>query len=128
MLFWIYAGFTKLLDYDTYWRQVGNIVGNDALAKLLAIVLPLAQLVIAAGLFWNRKVGVIASLGMIIFFTGYIVYVLYFAAVTPCSCTGIITGLGWEQHLLFNITIVLLNIVAVLLDKSRYTVFQQATV
>lgn len=127
MLFWVYAGLTKLLDYDTYWRQVGNIVGNDALAKFLAIVLPLTQLVIAASLFWNRRIALIASLGMISFFTGYIVCVLYFAPVTPCSCTGIITGLNWQQHLVFNTAILLLNSIAILINKIRYTAFQQAT-
>lgn len=117
ILFWVYAGVTKLLDYDTYWRQVMLILGNETVSKTVAIILPLLQVAVAICLSFgiSRKSALIASAVILSFFTGYIIYWLYFAPETPCSCTGIIPGFSWQQHLTFNTILLLINITGIVL-------------
>lgn len=116
-IFWVYASITKLLDYDTYWRQVMHYIQNNVWAKGIAIVLPILQFLTAIGLVFrqSRIMALLISLVMLLFFTGLIIYLLYFAAVTPCSCNGIVSGFSWKQHLLFNIVFLLINITGIVL-------------
>lgn len=117
VLFWVYAGITKLLDYDTYWRQVMHYIHSTMWAKGIAIALPVGQLLVAVGLVFqqSRKTALYVSLAILLLFTGYITYLLYFAAFTPCSCTGIIPGFSWHQHLLLNVVFLLINIAGIIL-------------
>jgi len=117
VLFWVYAAVTKLLDYDTYWRQVMHYIHSAVWAKILAIVLPVVQLLIAIVLVFqqSRMIALLSSMVMLLFFTGYITYLLYFAPVTPCSCNGIFRGFNWQEHLILNIVFVLTNIAGIVL-------------
>ncbi len=51
-------------------------------------------------------------------FAGYIGYMLVFVKHLPCSCGGVLQGLSWGQHLLFNLLFLLLAVMGTLLESK----------
>jgi len=43
----------------------------------------------------------------------YVAGIVFISPYTPCSCGGIITLLSWPEHLLFNIGLIVLALIAI---------------
>jgi hypothetical protein len=54
-----------------------------------------------------------------ILFTAYIIGLFSIDKELPCSCGGIIALLSWKQHLVFNSVFILLNALAIRLQKKE---------
>nr|WP_143097972.1 MauE/DoxX family redox-associated membrane protein [Chitinophaga sp. CF118] len=67
----------------------------------------------------TRKYGLLGSLVLMLVFTVYVAYVLLFTTKRPCTCGGIIRQLSWPDHLIFNISFLLLAITGIIL-QIRY--------
>lgn len=125
-LLWCYAAVSKLLDYGTFKVQLGKSPLITEFAGFAAIAVPLSELVIAglllAGLYRQRYRlwGLYASLFLMTLFTAYIIAILNFSYYIPCSCGGILSSLGWTEHVMFNLVFVVMAIVAIILmNKNR---------
>lgn len=117
VLLWVYAALSKWLDYYTLVRNLKSIPWFGQYAGFISIAIPLSELIVAGLLLFDKskKVGFVLSAALLVIFTGYIIYILNFAANIPCSCGGVISGMSWTQHLIFNIAYLLLNIIGGLL-------------
>jgi hypothetical protein len=85
-------------------------------AYLISWIVPFLELVIA-GLLWfqkYRKVALYGSLVLLGVFTIYILAVLNYSDSIPCSCGGIISTLGWRDHILFNTTFMLMALLGII--------------
>ena len=84
-------------------------------AKGLAWAIPVSELCITLLLLLHsmRLLAFALSLGLMLVFTYYVVYVLSYAQQLPCSCGGVIQSFTWQQHLVFNICLLLLAAAAV---------------
>jgi len=119
MILFLYTGVSKLMDYSVFKEQIGESPILEPIASVIAIVLPLAEFVVAAMLIlprWRLR-GLWASTGLMILFTGYIVLMLQFSEHIPCSCGGVIALLSWKQHIVFNSLFILLGATAILLER-----------
>jgi hypothetical protein len=67
-----------------------------------------------------RTLGLYASFTLLGLFTIYIITVLTSDHPTPCSCGGIISSLGWREHILFNGAFMLMALGAIL-QSGRQT-------
>lgn len=56
---------------------------------------------------------------LMVAFTSYIIYIIMFNAQLPCTCGGMLEMLSWPQHLAFNITFILLGIIAIILLRKQ---------
>lgn len=119
MLF-VYAAVSKLLDFEQFRVQIGQFPLLGALANYIAPGVPAIELLIAILFFFPklRLSGLLASLTLLLIFSGYILYVLIFANSIPCSCGGVIASLSWSQHLLFNIGFVFLALLGISLTQK----------
>lgn len=104
VLLWVYAALSKWLDYSIFLFQLKRspLVGWAAVP--LSIGLPLAELALAGMLLhtrWLRK-GLWLSAGLLLLFNVYISAMLLFSKHVPCSCGGVISTLGWGEHLVLN--------------------------
>lgn len=119
----VYAAVTKLLDHDKFVIQVGQSPMLTRYAVFLAWAVPLLELVISAMLIvpGTRLVGLYASFSLLVMFTTYIVLASRFSEYVPCSCGGVLEGMTWTQHMIFNAAFVAMGFVGILLYPKTTT-------
>ncbi|SEW38878.1 hypothetical protein SAMN05428988_4938 [Chitinophaga sp. YR573] len=121
----MYASFSKLMAYDYYLYDLKRSPLLSNYATIIAILVPSTELLVAGLLLSDKtsKGGLLGSLALMILFTLYVSYVLFFTSSRPCTCGGIIRNLTWPQHLLFNLFFLILSILGIYLQ----TRFQHST-
>tara|TARA_R110002012_G_scaffold68681_2_gene178316 strand:+ start:8234 stop:8533 length:300 start_codon:yes stop_codon:yes gene_type:complete len=90
-------------------------------ADLLQWGVPFSELTIT-GLLLSPKfriLGLYASFALLGLFSIYIIAVLASDHPTPCSCGGIISTLGWREHILFNGAFMLMALGAILQSRRQ---------
>jgi uncharacterized membrane protein YphA (DoxX/SURF4 family) len=110
ILLFVYTAVSKFLDYENFRAVIGQSPLITRFAPVLAIVVPVAEIVIALLLVIPayRRAGLYASFAMMVLFTVYIIVLVTLSERIPCSCGGVISRMTWKQHLYFNIVFVLL--------------------
>ena len=106
-ILWVYAGVSKLADYDLFIDQLKRQPLPAWSQRLLSWALPTTELITALLLCFEitRNYGVIASYIMLACFTIYTGLALSGAyGNIPCSCGGIFSFMQWKGHLIFNAT------------------------
>jgi len=105
-ILFVYTAVSKVND----WSNTRNALYNQGLptwlTELLLYGLPLVEVLIAVVLLIPtiRRIGFILGTGLMLVFTGYVAWIwLGFTAHVPCSCGGVLSGLGWGEHLVFNL-------------------------
>ena len=120
ILLFLYTAITKLFDL-LHFRNV--LYSSPLLHKIVPVVslaIPITEIVISIFLFFpkTRRLGLWASLTLMLLFTGYITYMLYFSPALPCSCGGVISQMSWKQHLIFNSFFIILAAIGLFLNKK----------
>jgi len=103
-ILFLYTGISKLMDFSVFKEQISESPIIKPFASLIAIGLPIFEILIVLMLIipkWRLK-GLFISLGLMITFTAYIIFILNFNKELPCSCGGILQQLSWPQHLILN--------------------------
>lgn len=105
ILLFVYTAITKLVEresFNTVLRQ-SPLIGTAS--NTWSFLLPAIELITALLLFIPslRLWGFACSLFLMLIFTFYITYMIFFTSNLPCSCGGIIAYMTWKQHLIFNI-------------------------
>lgn len=125
MLLFIYAGVSKLLDFENFQIQIAQSPLLSSYAGIISYVVIIVELIIVLLLAIpkTRKIGLYASIALMVTFTIYIYLILNYSDFVPCSCGGILEKLGWTEHLVFNIICVLIVLTGIILseknDKTR---------
>lgn len=116
-----YAAFTKLMDYQKFIVQIGQSPLLMALSGWIAWLVPTIEILAAVMLSFQklRLLGLYASFTLMTMFTVYIIMILNFADHVPCSCGGILEKMGWTEHLVFNISFVLLALIGIILLTKK---------
>lgn len=121
ILLFVYTGLSKLLDFSSFRYTLSRspLIGN--MAPMLAWTLPVLEFAISILLFFTftRRAGLWASLSIMLVFTGYLAYMIYFTPDRPCSCGGVLKQMTWKQHLVFNIFFTLLALCGLWLSRKR---------
>ena len=123
ILLFVYAGCSKLMDYNAFKAQLSASPYIKNAASILAWLLPVIEIASAALLTVRitRLYGLIASMLLLLAFTGYISAMLLSGVHLPCSCGGVIKQLSWNQHLLFNLFFIMVSGIGIVLrQKLRY--------
>ena len=121
ILLFIYAAISKLIDFDRFRIQLMQSPILTAFAGIAAWSVHLVEIIVAVLLcvpHWNG-IGLYAAFSLMIAFTGYILVILNFSPFVPCSCGGILSALGWAEHLLFNVGFVLLALYGIYLSDRQ---------
>jgi hypothetical protein len=106
-----YAASSKLIDSKNLAAVLQKVPLIGRGASVIAVLLPLAELVIALLLIFERTrlYGLYASLVLLIVFTGYLGYMVLFVPKLPCSCGGVISKMSWKEHIVFNGVLIVLT-------------------
>lgn len=118
IVLFVYAATTKLLEYDLFKAQIGKSPLITKFAHILTWMVPTTEYITALALFipQYRMIGLYASFSMMFAFTGYIAFILTFSPYVPCSCGGILSSMGWTEHLIFNTAFTLLSVIGITLQ------------
>ncbi|HEV7329411.1 MAG TPA: MauE/DoxX family redox-associated membrane protein [Flavisolibacter sp.] len=110
-----YMGISKLTDLEGFRESLMRVPFIGMGAGVLALATPLAELVIVLLLLFpaTRLKGLYASAGMLLLFTLYLAGMLLFAPGLPCSCGGVISGMGWWEHVGMNVGMVGLTVMGI---------------
>jgi len=131
ILLWAYAASSKLMDFRMFELEMHRQVLFPFVKKLLAYLLPSAEIIIVFLLLFKSSyiTGLYLSLIMLLAFTIYtgLAVVNAFGEI-PCSCGGILNKMGWRSHFIFNIIFLLLTAFGIYLyNGERRQINQQST-
>ncbi len=122
VLLFSYAAFSKLFNITAFGEQLHNQSFPGWLADFLLYFLIPAEIITAILLCFRRTaiIGLLGSTILLLAFTAYIALVLagYFGKA-PCSCGGVLNGLGWKPHLIFNLVFTTLSITSLTFYLKR---------
>lgn len=119
ILLFLYTAISKWLSFSiTHSDMRRNPLLGD-MPLFWTIVVPAAEIVISVLLFLpaTRRIGLWATVALMVAFTGYVGVLLASDYHLPCTCGGIFRALTWKQHLWVNIGLVALAISALTLYK-----------
>ena len=95
------------------------------LAPILGWFIPVIEILIAFGLaagFFDDTIKINAlysSIMLLIIFEIYIGSMLLSGSHLPCTCGGIISKMGWQQHMLFNAFFIVTGIMSIRFLKKK---------
>ncbi|MDP4264530.1 MAG: hypothetical protein Q8941_18515 [Bacteroidota bacterium] len=121
ILLFVYTVVSKLPNYNLFKDILSKspIIGSQA--EIVAIVLLIALLWVAILIFFpaTRMWGLYGAAALMIIFTLYFTYMIYFSSKLPDSSGGVFKGLTWSQHLAFNIFFLALSLTAIVLQRRK---------
>jgi len=117
----IYAALSKLMDFDRFRYQLSQSPFMTRFSGFAAWAIPLAEIVIAAALLIRRTrmAGLYLSYFLMLLFTGYIFIMLKYSSYLPCSCGGVLSGMSWKQHFVFNLAFTVLSVSAIMIQNKH---------
>ncbi|WP_422351013.1 MauE/DoxX family redox-associated membrane protein [Flagellimonas sp.] len=118
-----YTAANKLIHLDLFQLRLGRMPYLAPFAIWISWLIPFLELVIAGLLLFEkyRRMALWGSLLLLGVFTIYIAVVLNFSDSIPCTCGGVISALGWKDHMLFNGAFMLLTLLGLLWSRKRTT-------
>jgi len=122
VLLFLYAGFSKFLDFRTFVKDMNNQPLPNSWTPFLVWFIPCSEIALSLGLIFERTrlISLYGSLVLMGLFSGYTLIILSHAfSYIPCSCGGIINRLTWRQHLLLNLFFVGLAIAGIILQRRK---------
>lgn len=126
----VYAAFSKLLNYPLSVAQLHTHPYIGRFAGLIAWFVPAVELIVSALLLFpgSRRIGLYGSAGLLFIFTAYLALMLLSGRPLPCTCGGFISTLDWPQHIVFNLALILLSIIGIRLYKGARLFYRGSVV
>lgn len=115
----IYAALSKLLDFDKFKYQLSQSPFMTRFSGVAAWAIPLGELIVSVALIIKRIriVGLYLSFFLMLLFTGYIFIMLKYSSYLPCSCGGVLSGMSWKQHFVFNLAFTGLSLSGIIIQN-----------
>lgn len=126
VILFAFTGITKLMEGDRFFNNLNNspiLPDIVEVSYVLSWGVPTLEIVTALliAIPRTRLKGLYGALGLMILFSFYVSGIAFFSPYIPCSCGGIITLLSWPQHLVLNIGLIILALLAIrLYYKTAY--------
>lgn len=120
ILIFVYAALSKLLDFEKFRLEIGKSPLLTEYATVIAWGVPSIEILISFLLLFKKtkKFAMFMALSLMVSFTAYLLLVLHFIDYIPCSCGGILEKLGWNEHLVFNMTFIFLAIISIYMNNQ----------
>ena len=120
ILLFFYTAFSKLITYPSFLKVLSDLPVIGQWHELMALTVIFSEILFGLLLIFpaSRIRGLWCALSLMILFTLYLGYHIAVKSKLPCSCGGVISGLSWPQHVIFNIGFILLGVAGILADKK----------
>lgn len=116
----VYTAINKLMEFELNREQLSIMPLVSSFAGTFAWLLPLVEFIITVIIFLpkTRTLGLMMGTGLMLAFSGYVILLMTQPADLPCTCGGFLKALSWPQHLVFNLTFVLMGIIGWLWNRN----------
>lgn len=120
-LLFLYAGLSALFYSDQFHAQMSRLPVLGNYAGILIWLVPVSELLICISLIrpGKRRLGLYGCLALMTLFSVYIMVMLNFSSVIPCSCGSVLSVWSWEEQLIFNVAGVILASAGICLLSVR---------
>ena len=110
----VYTAINKLIDIKSFETTLSLSPYLRATAPLLAWAIPVIELLISLLLFIPRyrNTGLLFGSMLIGLFSLYVGFMITVSKGLPCTCGGVIDKMSWSQHLIFNIGVFIMSVLA----------------
>lgn len=118
----VYTASSKIMTHDKFATMLGKSPSIGAYNEMLSWLIPGVELVISGVLLISRtkRLGLMLSLGLMVIFTVYLIYMVSLDVKLPCLCGGVVEMLSWRQHIVFNAVFIALAFFGLKLRTNRY--------
>jgi uncharacterized membrane protein YphA (DoxX/SURF4 family) len=129
VLLFLYTALSKLKDMNSFVVAMKQSRMIGPFAHLLSGLIPTVELAAAILLIIPRMrfIGLIVSTLLMIFFTGYVAYMMLYFSKLPCTCGGILESMSWRGHLYFNLLFLILGITGIKLSKKHFIAINRSS-
>ena len=120
VLLFVYASLSKYFPFSQFRNDMHNQPFPLWFSNGVIWMLPPTELLIATALISLkfRKLGLWCALTLMSLFTLYTAAAkLHVFAKIPCSCSGVLKHLSWNQHLILNISFVAIATLGIIFTK-----------
>jgi putative oxidoreductase len=128
IILFVYTASSKLVNIRETYAEIDKQPFPEWMTPYLVWIISLSELLVSALLLFKKthQAGLWGALILMLLFTGYIGAILlnYFPFV-PCSCGGVISQLGWQNHLYFNLCFVLISMLGLVLYTRHPTEYDE---
>ena len=116
-----YTAITKLAEREAFLRTMERSPLLGGFSSFLSWFIPITEIAACFLLFFpqSRKRGILFSLFLLMALTLYLMYTLLYADHLLCSCGGVISVFTWFEHLIFNLFLLALLVVALFLQRKK---------
>nr|WP_305050896.1 MauE/DoxX family redox-associated membrane protein [Elizabethkingia bruuniana] len=99
ILLFCYAAISKVFDFENFQVQIAQSPLLSAYAEFVSYAVIIIELLIVLALIFTstKRLGLYASLGIMVAFTVYIFLILNYSEFIPCSCGGILEKDGLDR-------------------------------
>jgi len=120
VLLFLYTAIMKLSDYGNFLDQLQHSPQLNPYARLISWLIPAAEIATAILLIIpkTKRLGLLLAFLIMFIFSFYVFYVLSYAREIPCACGGVLSGMDWEQHLIFNLIYTGIALMGLLLSQN----------
>lgn len=120
ILLFVYAAVSKIIEFESFVNQIGQSPLLSPFAGVIAWMVPSIEIILAVLLLLPRTkiLALHGALGLMAMFTAYIIIILNWSYFIPCSCGGVLSKMGWKEHLIFNIVYLVLAIIAIIISQT----------
>ena len=126
ILLFVYTATSKLIAHNSFVFTLSQSPLLQQYSIPLSWAIPLTEMLISCFLFIPRlrKTGLLFSAFLMTAFTIYISYMIAFTPRLPCSCGGVIKSLTWKEHLLLNISFIVIAVFGWIMIKKNKILLQ----
>ncbi|MBB2148482.1 MauE/DoxX family redox-associated membrane protein [Pedobacter gandavensis] len=120
ILLFVYTAYSKFKTIDSFKIILERSPLTGPYHDFIAWAVPIVETLISALLIipFTKRIGLYASLLLMVLFTGFLTYGILSGSQLPCHCGGVISSLTWQQHIWFNISFIILAILGLYLNKK----------
>lgn len=116
----VYTAYSKFTTIDDFKNILSRSPLTGSYSVFISWAVPIVECALAALLLFpfTNKIGIIASLVLMILFTSFLTYGILSGSKLPCHCGGVISSMTWTEHILFNVSFIILAIIGLFLNKN----------
>jgi hypothetical protein len=120
ILLFIYTATSKILAFQEFSNTLYTVplIGQFRVAVSALVIAALLISGILLIIPFTQRSGLYSALLLIIIFNCYLVYMVSFAVVMPCTCGGITEFMSWKGHIWVNTLLILLASLGILTNQS----------
>ncbi|WP_166962499.1 MauE/DoxX family redox-associated membrane protein [Yeosuana marina] len=121
VILFVYAATSKLIDFNHFTTQLTRSPYISNYAHWISWGTPTIEYILAGLLAFKIYTlkAFYASFSLMVLFTIYIVFVLNFSDSIPCSCGGVLSSLGWKDHVIFNMVFIVLALIGIIATHKQ---------